>query len=226
MPLGTFTSDRVITFRSDLITMLTTEFQSENDNFPVTAREWILLNSDSDLGLDMSPSFEDSTCPEATSHINNSSEDGPDSMPKPSGPRTPRKNAIRKGQGVDAKPDRFDRYPYHLGYFHRILGREFGTWPKAPEVFAICAKIESKVSSVSLRNRWAKRRLPNAYAWLDHNQALVSDEAFCSVVREVMAGWKRDASHYVTVCHDLDEDDHSPRASHAGLSDLPGVRVH
>jgi hypothetical protein len=87
-----------------------------------------------------------------------------------------RKNKIKKGDGPDAKGDPNDHYPFYEGFAYSHLRRHFGKNPPASVVFEVCrAVVRLAPGQLSEQNRWAKRRLPNAYAWLDANRATISD---------------------------------------------------
>jgi hypothetical protein len=108
-------------------------------------------------------------------------EDGASSSP----PR--KKNAIKKGDGKDAREDEFDHYNYLNGRSYPVMREVLGHSPKADLVLRVCKRIrtQSGESGVSLSypNRWAKRRCANALAWLDRNQVLIPEEQLRAAVR-------------------------------------------
>jgi hypothetical protein len=92
-------------------------------------------------------------------------------------PRKP--NKVRKGEGRDSKKDEWDDYSAVGGHFYQVLLRGSGRPPIAAALFALCAALEKRLGAengeLSKRNRWAKRRVANAYAWLDRNAGSISD---------------------------------------------------
>jgi hypothetical protein len=101
----------------------------------------------------------------------------------------PKKNKIKKGFGPDSKSDEDDGYNFQLGYFYQRLKKFFGRTPPAGLVFEICQRV-LKGSAMPLTdlNRWGRRRMGNAYAWLDRNQGRIPDQLFERCYYE--AKWK------------------------------------
>jgi hypothetical protein len=95
------------------------------------------------------------------------------------GGRSRKPNKVKKGEGRDAQEDEWDKYPATSGHFYQVLVCGGGKAPIAATLFALCGAIEDRVRAkggeLSERNRWAKRRVPNAYAWLDRNAGSISD---------------------------------------------------
>lgn len=97
------------------------------------------------------------------------------------GVRTTHPNQQKKGTGKDAKPDPYDHYPYTSGYFFQLLTSMGERAPSAKLMFELGKVLREQVRSdppLEVANRWAKRRLPNAYAWLDRQQKKISREEF------------------------------------------------
>jgi hypothetical protein len=86
-------------------------------------------------------------------------------------------NRIKKGMGPDAKPDLYDHYPYKEGHFYNVIVRPGEIPPASKIVFRICdlAERADVDRRLSWRDRWAKRRIANAYAWLDLNEKILRD---------------------------------------------------
>jgi hypothetical protein len=95
-------------------------------------------------------------------------------------------NRIKKGEGFDAKKgvgsDQYDEYHYQSGHFFKLIVDKGDTPPVARILFDICKLVERAAlhQRVKLepRNRWAKRRKANAYAWLDRNEGALTDSEF------------------------------------------------
>jgi hypothetical protein len=102
-----------------------------------------------------------------------------------------KKNRVRKGEGPDAGPDRLgrDHYAFRIGHFYALLKQRLGWEPWKWELMAFCTAIEDGALGLpEKRNRYARRRMPNAYGWLDDNQARsggipqdVVDAAFAAI---------------------------------------------
>jgi hypothetical protein len=86
---------------------------------------------------------------------------------------------VKKGDGRDAKPDDSDGYAYSKGHFYQVIFRATGKAPIAAVLFGLCAAIAARLKDagrqLTERNRWAKRRVANAYAWLDRNESQIRD---------------------------------------------------
>jgi hypothetical protein len=99
-----------------------------------------------------------------------------------------RKNQVKKGCGPDSKRDECgrDNYPYQEGYFYKVLSETLGR--QAPSTFvrdfvsfAAADKKDGQEDylrqvarkELSPANRWAKRRMPCAYGWLDENKEVI-----------------------------------------------------
>jgi hypothetical protein len=67
----------------------------------------------------------------------------------------PHRNQTKKGDGRDAEKDDWDLYDYSTGFFDR--------------------EGEQRLEQA---NRWAKRRVGNAYAWLDRHKEKISKLEF------------------------------------------------
>jgi hypothetical protein len=98
------------------------------------------------------------------------------------GGRERKRNKIKKGEGRDAEKDEWDDYDYLKGHFYCLLRNGGGSVPKSKQLFGVCKKVEEVMKSrgceLSERNRWAKRRIANAYAWLDRNVSQITDSDF------------------------------------------------
>jgi hypothetical protein len=108
----------------------------------------------------------------------------------------PRRNRIPKGQGPDSKRDAQDRYDFTAGHFYAVALELDHMAPSSALLFAICKAIREKCSTTgrTLRhmNRWAKRRIANAYAWLDKNRDVIPDDLFreCFLAQKNILGIK------------------------------------
>jgi hypothetical protein len=104
------------------------------------------------------------------------------------GDREPHRNQIKKGEGRDARKDFFDCYDYEHGFFYEELRKIETNPPSAKLVFEICKVLREKHRSdkelLETANRWAKRRMPNAYAWLDRQREKISKEEILDCLRE------------------------------------------
>jgi hypothetical protein len=98
------------------------------------------------------------------------------------GDREPKHNRIKKGTGKDAKADPFDGYHFQSGYFFEVLNSMGERPPSAKLLFKLCNVLQQQERKgqppLELRNRWAKRRIPNAYAWLDRQKNKITKEEF------------------------------------------------
>jgi hypothetical protein len=90
-----------------------------------------------------------------------------------------------KNQKPDARPDPFDQYPYTTGHFYDLCMTVIEKELKMVDLFVLCTKIEkhhndpiAHLLPLSPRNRAAKRRMANAYAWLEINKDVISDAEF------------------------------------------------
>jgi hypothetical protein len=95
-----------------------------------------------------------------------------------------KKNSIRKGDGKDAAPDEHDNYKHHQGWAFNVLKDALRSEITA---VAICNVVKelSRQAGVTPPNRWAQRRKPNAYSWIDRNKAVIQAEVLCEVARRV-----------------------------------------
>jgi hypothetical protein len=86
-------------------------------------------------------------------------------------------------------PDEDDTYEYRSGHFFQVLVGAAGMAPIAAVLFAMCTVLEDRLTNegrqLSERSRWAKRRLANAYAWLDRNVGQIADFECLECFREV-----------------------------------------
>jgi hypothetical protein len=87
-------------------------------------------------------------------------------------------NHIPKGQGPDAKPDFWDNYDFQNRFFYHGLCFGGVKPPKGPLLFTMCRILRATPPPVQLTldraNRWATKRNPNAYAWLDRQRGKIS----------------------------------------------------
>jgi hypothetical protein len=88
-----------------------------------------------------------------------------------------KKNQIKKGEGKDAKKDERDGYDYVNGHFYGVLTRMNDGQLGAKTLFKVVlfAYRDSKQPLLPL-NRWCKRRMPNAYSWLDDNKSRIDND--------------------------------------------------
>jgi hypothetical protein len=104
------------------------------------------------------------------------------------GNRESHHNQIKKGEGRDAKKDFWDFYVYEHGFFYEQLRKIEKNSISAKLVFEICRVLREKdrtdKQKLEKANRWAKRRMPNAYAWLDRQREKISKEEFLESVKE------------------------------------------
>jgi hypothetical protein len=88
---------------------------------------------------------------------------------------TVRRHRCPRGSGTDARSDPNDGYCFTNGWsfvkIHQICGRVKNT-----VLFDIVKFIESNGIGVSKPSRFAKRRVPLAYHWLDSNASHISSE--------------------------------------------------
>jgi hypothetical protein len=103
------------------------------------------------------------------------------------GNRKPHRNQIKKGEGRDAKKDFWDFYDYQHGFFYGELRKIEENSLSAKLVFEICKVLRQKDRTdkepLETANRWAKRRMRNAYAWLDRHREKISKEEFLDCVK-------------------------------------------
>jgi hypothetical protein len=125
---------------------------------------------------------------------------GGDVLPLPPAPRARRggrrraavdvprkKNKIAKGDGRDAKPDPRDGYNYQIGNFFPILARLNGAALTAKVLFPFIEIIARTVPVSVNPNRFAKRRIPNAYCWLDENRNDIPEEVAAQCLSQAKA---------------------------------------
>jgi hypothetical protein len=97
-------------------------------------------------------------------------------------------NLVKKGEGRDAKKDLWDNYLYDEGFFYGVLYKTEGKSPSAKLVFEVCKVLREQDRSgkdpFEPANRWAKRRMANAFAWLDRHKGKISTEEFLDCLRE------------------------------------------
>jgi hypothetical protein len=96
--------------------------------------------------------------------------------------RVGKKNQIRKGEGKDGQPDQYDKYLFVDEWAYGVIRKCADCAPKARQVFDICTLLEQRCRDLSIRNRAAKRRLPNAYCWIDRNKDSIPVEVLSDVV--------------------------------------------
>jgi hypothetical protein len=102
-----------------------------------------------------------------------------------------RRNQIKKGEGRDAQEDLFDHYDFYGKSAHQMFQQAGETQPSAKLVFEVCKCLVEHDSGtqkvLSFQNRWAKRRMPNAYAWLDQNSSALLAIGFQACITEAKA---------------------------------------
>jgi hypothetical protein len=96
-----------------------------------------------------------------------------------------KKNQIKKGEGKDARKDPRDGYDYVNGPFFSILKNMNGGQLGAKTLFklAVLVQRDSRQSLTPL-NRWCKRRMPNAYSWLDENISRIDRDLLARCLKE------------------------------------------
>jgi hypothetical protein len=103
-------------------------------------------------------------------------------------PQTSKKNKTKKGEGKDGVADEDDNYPFQDGHCHCLFRDIDAGEPPAKVIFEICKIVNGTPvvaqGPLSRLKRWAKRRKPNAYAWLDRNHHNVPDDVLRSVFRQ------------------------------------------
>jgi hypothetical protein len=102
--------------------------------------------------------------------------------------RERKKNTIKKGEGRDAKKDDKDNYQYCEGHSFKMLRVLQKKKPVSSKVlFELCRLVEERATgTLTTLNRWAKRRMPNAYAWLDDNEKGIGDELMKSCFSQAL----------------------------------------
>jgi hypothetical protein len=102
-------------------------------------------------------------------------------------PRPRRKNKIKKGEGVDSKPDLAgrDNYNYERGYFYPVLRSRIRKSPSmALRVF--CKAIHAAFPyGLSLWNRCVTRRIACGYCWLDENRHYIPETLVESCISQL-----------------------------------------
>jgi hypothetical protein len=103
-------------------------------------------------------------------------------------------NKTKKGNGADGKHgegrDEYDAYPFKSGHFFKLLEHSGAAPPTTKLLFQICKLVEEGrwEPNLETRNRWAKRRKANAYAWLDRNEGALTDSDFLRLYSEAKCG--------------------------------------
>jgi hypothetical protein len=99
-----------------------------------------------------------------------------------------RKNRMKKGAGKDSKKDSRDGYDYVHGHFFGVLTALNTKQLSAKTLFSLVVLAHQRVDEQTTNlNRWAKRRMPNAYCWLDENRGIISDERIGQCLDDVKA---------------------------------------
>jgi hypothetical protein len=109
------------------------------------------------------------------------------------GRKSAKPNKITKGFGPDGKKgkgwDRDDNYQPKTGHFFWVLAPAGSVGPHAKELNMICEMAEkAHKGQVESRRRAAKRRKPNAYAWLDQHEGTLTDQEVLRWYEEVKSG--------------------------------------
>jgi hypothetical protein len=103
--------------------------------------------------------------------------------------KTPRKrNQIKKGKGPDPRPDPEgrDNYRFREGWSYPRLKDRIHNVP-AKVVFDLCrAIVRRRPGGLSAPNRWVKRRVACAFAWLDENRGSIGDLLLEACLAEVL----------------------------------------
>jgi hypothetical protein len=94
-----------------------------------------------------------------------------------------KKNVVKKGEGKDSAKDQYDNYVFSSGWSYLIMSAELGHAPTAETVFKVCKYVWQKATDLLVQNRWAKRRLANAHAWLDRNKEVIPADLLREAVR-------------------------------------------
>jgi len=103
-------------------------------------------------------------------------------------------NRVKKGDGPESRsnfPDPHDSYDYIAlsPSYRRLseLGRGAITMAEVTRLLRIVdSLLADSMKKLTVRNRWANRRKPNAFHWLDENWSLVSP-IFGSAVRQLFS---------------------------------------
>jgi hypothetical protein len=99
---------------------------------------------------------------------------------------TKNRNKIKKGEGKDARPDARDHYPFETGQAYQDITRFNGGPALAPIVFGIAKGLADQFSEqVTPLNRFARRRVPNAYSWMDDHWHLVDQTLLADLFHAV-----------------------------------------
>jgi hypothetical protein len=99
-------------------------------------------------------------------------------------------NKIKKGFGPDGKKgngsDREDDYQPKAGHFFWVLAPPGSREPNRTQLCMICKMAEeAHKGQVESRRRFTKRRKPNAYAWLDQHEGMLTDQEVLRWYEEV-----------------------------------------
>jgi hypothetical protein len=100
-------------------------------------------------------------------------------------PRKP--NKVRKGDGPESVPDPegYDDYEYQKSPFFRKL-KPLIKKRHSRILKLLCKAIrQHQPEGLSIPNRWAMRRVPCSYAWLDRNQTVISDDLLMTCLMEL-----------------------------------------
>jgi hypothetical protein len=102
-----------------------------------------------------------------------------------------KKNKIKKGEGRDAKKDDRDNYRYSEGHYFKVLSSLQKKPVNSKVLFELCKVVKASAQGpLTALNRWAKRRMANAYSWLDENERTIGDEFVkeCFVIAQAKFG--------------------------------------
>jgi hypothetical protein len=95
-----------------------------------------------------------------------------------------RAGPARSPQPKCRKEDKNDHYPYARGWSYPIISAEVGYAPKATLILGIGSRIAAMCPAASGRNACARRRLPNALAWIDANRELMTEDLLRRLVQD------------------------------------------
>jgi hypothetical protein len=95
-----------------------------------------------------------------------------------------KKNAIKKGDGPDSKPDPDDDYAFNKGAFYHFFKKEIGGEPPASLAKALVKEISTTFRGVVEKPRRMQfRRQACAHAWLDRNWDKIPELPLKIIVR-------------------------------------------
>jgi hypothetical protein len=102
------------------------------------------------------------------------------------------RNKIKKGDGKDARADPRDYYAFEAGQAYNDITELNGGPALAPIVFTIAKLVaDTFAEQVTAPNRFAKRRVPNPYSWMDEHWQFVNPRLLADLfARAKQVAWK------------------------------------